>query len=144
MKLYVQMIKGKDGSPLVAIPRQRGSAFDLMAANNITIKKGELKKIRLGVKVHIPKGFQAMIQPKNGTYDLYSLVLVDCPVYKFNSETHDELNLFGMATNDITIKRGDRIATLEMQPKQNATIWQKLQWVFTKWKVKVVDDINKR
>ena len=144
MKLYVQMIKGKDGSPLVAVPRQRGSVFDLMAATNITIKKGELKKIRLGMKIYIPKGFQALITPKNGTYDLYSLVLVDSPIYKFNSKINDELSLIGMAVNDITIKQGDRIATLEMQPKQNATVWQKLQWLFTKWKVKVVDDINER
>ena len=57
---------------------------------------------------------------------------------------NSELSLIGMAVNDITIKQGDRIATLEMQPKQNATVWQKLQWLFTKWKVKVVDDINER
>ena len=143
MILFVERTKNKRGESYVALPRQTANGFDLMAAQDVTLKKGELTRINLGVKIYIPKGFQALITPKNGNAELYSLCLADTPIRKFNSDKCEEWSVYGMPINDVTIKKGDRIASFQMLPKINANFAQKLQWLFSKkWKVVEVEDIN--
>ena len=143
MILFVERTKNKKGESYVALPRQTANGFDLMVARDITLKKGKLAKINLGVKIYIPKGFQALITPKNGNAEFYSLCLADMPIRKFNSDKCEEWSVYGMPLNDIIIKKGDRIASFQMLPKINANLAQKLQWLFSKkWKVVEVEDIN--
>ena len=59
------------------------------------------------------------------------------------SSYKDEWKLPVVATRKITIPKGTRIAQFRLVPSQKATMWQKLQWLFSNGtKLKKVEYLN--
>lgn len=135
-----------------------GDWFDLCTAEEVTLKapqankmhirnKGKegatevrtrdvdfsFKLIPLGIAIALPKGMEAYILPRSSTFKKYGLIqtnskgVVD---YTYRGE-NDEWRFPVIATKDITIPKGTRIAQFRVQLSQKATVWQKIKWLFS-------------
>jgi dUTP pyrophosphatase len=51
-----------------------GEWYDLRAAETIVYRKGDFVRIPLGVAMEMPKGWEAMMQPRSSTSEKYGLL----------------------------------------------------------------------
>jgi dUTP pyrophosphatase len=132
---------------------KKGEWIDLRAAETITLNAPQAgtqyekdgKKYRdvsfehtlipLGISMALPKGFEALIAPRSGTYGNYYIIQPNSPgvVDHSYSGTNDEWKMSVIAFKDCTINKGDRICQFRIQPSQKAKWWQKLRWLFTSY-----------
>lgn len=94
----------------------------------------------LGVAMEIPKGYEAHLLPRSSTFKKWGIIQTNSEGIIDNSYAgnNDEWLLPVIATRDITIPKGTRIAQFRICLKQNATLWQKLKWLLTPRKVKLI------
>ena len=99
--------------------------------------------IPLGIGMKLPKGYEAIINPRSSTFNTYGVTLVNSQgvIDSSYSGPNDEWKFQALAFTEGTIKEGDRICQFRIQPSQKATIWQKIKWLFTnKIEFEFVDD----
>jgi dUTP pyrophosphatase len=130
---------------------KKGEWIDLKAAETITLHSPQAgtqyerdgKKFRdvtfestlipLGFSMALPKGFEAILATRSGTYKNYKVIQANAPgvIDESYSGTIDEWKFSVIAFGDCTINAGDRICQFRIQPSQKAKWWQKLRWLFT-------------
>lgn len=130
---------------------KKGEWIDLKAAETITLHAPQAgtqyerdgKKFRdvnfesalipLGFSMALPKGFEAILATRSGTYKKYNVIQANAPgiIDESFSGTNDEWKFSVIAFGDCTINAGDRICQFRIQPSQKAKWWQKLRWLFT-------------
>lgn len=165
MKLKIKVKRINKNLPLPEII-EKGDWIDLRASETVTLKApqaGVLKKrvvdgketslrdvefntklIKLGVAMELPKGFEALVNPRSGTpklkiFQTNSQAVID---NSFNGES-DEWRYWMTALGETTINEGDRICQFRIQLSQKATFWQKLKWFFSSGvKIVEVDELN--
>ena len=98
--------------------------IDLAAAETVTLKKGEFKLIHLGVAMELPEGYEAHIAPRSSTFKNFKILETNSVgvVDRSYCGPNDWWKMAVYATEDTTIKKGDRIAQfriIENQPKIN-------------------------
>ena len=160
MKLKIKVKKINKNLPLPEIIA-KGDWIDLRAAETVTLKApqaGVLKKrvvdgkevsfrdvvfdsklIKLGVAMKLPKGFEAIVDPRSGTpklkiFQTNSQGIID---NSYNGDS-DEWRYWITALGETTINEGDRICQFRIQLSQKATVWQKLKWLFSSG-IKIVE-----
>ena len=160
MKLKIKVKKINKNLPLPDIIA-KGDWIDLRAAETVTLKApqaGVLKKrvvdgkevsfrdvtfdsklIKLGVAMELPKGFEAIVDPRSGTpklkiFQTNSQGIID---NSYNGDS-DEWRYWITALGETTINEGDRICQFRIQISQKATVWQKLKWLFSSG-IKIVE-----
>lgn len=153
MKLKIKIKRINKNLPLPEIIA-KGDWIDLRASETITLKApqaGVLKKrvvegqeipfrdvtfdtklIKLGVAMELPKGFEALVDPRSSTpklkiFQTNSQGIID---NSFNGDS-DEWRYWMTALGETTINEGDRICQFRIQLSQKATFWQKLKWLFS-------------
>lgn len=96
-----------------------GDWIDLRAAEDVSLKSGEYKHIRLGVGMILPKGYEAHIMPRSSTFKNYG-ILMACSGIIDNSYSGDEDEwLFGaLAMRDTIIRKNDRICQFRIVQNQ--------------------------
>ena len=132
----------------------KGDWIDLRASETVTFKApqaGTLKRrvvdgneisfrnvsfdtklIKLGIAMELPKGFEALVNPRSSTPKLHifqtnsQAVIDNC--YNGNS---DEWRYWITALAETTISKGDRICQFRIQLSQKATVWQKIKWLLS-------------
>ena len=107
--------------------------------------KFDYKLIRLGVAMKLPKGFEAVVNPRSSTMQSHRVISANSQGVIDNSYcgNDDEWRFPAIAMEDTTIFQSHRICQFRIQPSQNATVWQKLRWLFSgKVKFEVVDDLK--
>ena len=89
--------------------------------------------IPLGFAMKLPKGFEAIANPRSGTFKNYGIMLVNSQgvIDSSYSGTNDEWKFPALAFRDTTVFEGDRICQFRIQPSQKASVWTKLRWLFT-------------
>ena len=100
-------------------------------------------KIPLGIGMKLPKGFEAWIEPRSGTFKNYGMLLTNSKgiIDSSYNGPNDQWAFWGIATRDAVIEEGERICQFRIAPSQKATVWQKLKWLFTrKIEFEFVDD----
>lgn len=105
----------------------------------------DLKLIKLGVAMKLPKGFEAVVLPRSSTPIRFGIICVNSQGVIDNSYSgnEDEWKFPALAIRETTINKGDRICQFRIQLSQKATIWQKLKWLFSKKiKFEKVDNLN--
>lgn len=98
-----------------------GDWIDLRAAEDVSIKAGEYKLIRLGVAMELPAGYEAIVAPRSSTFKNFGVLLANSlgvidESYKGDG---DEWRFLAYATRDTEIKKNDRICQfriIEHQP----------------------------
>ena len=160
MKLKIKVKKINKNLPIPDIIA-KGDWIDLRAAETVTLKApqaGVLKKrvvdgkevsfrdvtfdsklIKLGVAMELPKGFEAIVDPRSGTpklkiFQTNSQGIID---NSYNGDS-DEWRYWITALGETTINEGDRICQFRIQLSQKATVWQKLKWLFSSG-IKIVE-----
>lgn len=126
---------------------KKGEWIDLKAAETITLHAPQAgtqyerdgKKFRdvnfdstlipLGISMALPKGFEAILATRSGTYKKYNVIQANAPgiIDESFSGTNDEWKFSVIALGDCTINAGDRICQFRIQPSQKAKWWQKLR-----------------
>jgi dUTP pyrophosphatase len=99
--------------------------------------------IPLGIGMKLPKGYEAIINPRSSTFNTYGITLTNSQgvIDSSYSGPNDEWKFQALAFMEGIIKEGDRICQFRIQPSQKATIWQKIKWLFTnKIEFEFVDD----
>lgn len=106
----------------------------------------DIKLLPLGVAMEIPKGYEAHLLPRSGSFKKYGIIQTNSMGIIDNSYSgdNDEWKLPILATRNVTIPKGHRIAQFRIIPSQKATVWQKIKWLFASPKIKLVkvDSLN--
>lgn len=151
------IIKIKRFSNNVVLPYiiEKGDWIDLRAAENVTMEApqaGILKRhkidgeershrdvafdhklIPLGVAMQLPKGFEAVVLPRSGTFKNYGIMMTNSQGIIDNSYCgdNDEWKFGAIAFKDTKIECGDRICQFKIQLSQKASMWQKIKWMLS-------------
>ena len=154
MKIYVKLFDGQTMPEFI----NKGRWVDLRANADATIKSPCIEKviskdgserlvckientmIPLGIAMQAPKGFECLVVPRSSTYKKTKTILansigiIDGVTYKgsvgYNGD-NDQWWYNAVALNTCHIKKGDRIAQFRIMLSQDATLWQKLRWLFS-------------
>ena len=108
-----------------------GDWIDLYNKEEVSLKVSEHKLIDLNVAIKLPKGYEAHILPRSSTFKNYGLLIANSMGVVDNAYCgdNDEWKLSAIATKEITIPKGSRIAQFRIIPSQNV-------------KLKTVDSLN--
>lgn len=95
---------------------------DLRAAENVVMKAGEFKLIKLGVAIELPKGYEAIIAPRSSTFKNFGIIQTNHigVVDETYCGDNDEWMMPTLAMRDTEIHVNDRICQfriVEHQPK---------------------------
>jgi dUTP pyrophosphatase len=152
---------------------EKGDWIDLYTAQDITLKcpqacklhrrKGKNQEVEneertrdvvfnytlipLGICVEVPKGYESIIVPRSSTFKKYGLLQTNSigVIDQTYCGDEDEWKMPAVATRQITIPKGTRIAQFRIQLSQMATPGQKIKWLFShKPKFKKVKSLNNK
>lgn len=101
--------------------------------------------IPLGVAMDMPKGTECHLLPRSSTFKKWGLIQTNSMgiIDRTYASDKDEWKLPVIATREVTIPKGTRIAQFKVVPSQKATILQKLKWLFSNGvKLKAVSSLN--
>ena len=94
--------------------------IDLRVAENVVMKKGEFRLIRLGVAMELPEGYEAHVVPRSSTYKNFGLIqtnhmgVID-ESYKGDA---DEWKWPALAMRDTEVHIGDRLCQFRIMKHQ--------------------------
>lgn len=120
--------KIEDESLMPFYSNKYDAGMDIMAKEDVTIRRGETVIIKTGLRVSLPEGFELQIRPRSGLSYNTPLIIVNSPG-TIDCGYQDEIGViikntssYGVKTFDITskgnqhgtykIKKGDRIAQM--------------------------------
>ncbi len=115
--IALRLKKLDEGLPTPAYANPGDAGLDLYAAEDVTLQPGERALIPTGIAVAIPEGFAGFVQPRSGLAAKQGFSIVNTPGL-IDSGYRGELKVIGLNTdtqNEISIKRGDRVAQLVIQ-----------------------------
>lgn len=94
--------------------------IDLRCAEDIDLKAGEFKLIRLGVGMILPEGYEANIAPRSSTFKNYGILQTNSFAVIDNSYSgdNDEWRFPAYATRDVHINKNDRICQFRINKIQ--------------------------
>lgn len=113
---------------------EKGDWVDLRANENYVIDNGHYKMIDLGIAMELPKGFEAVMASRSGTFKNWCIILVN-GIAVIDNSYHGNNDIWkypALAFGYTKIEKGDRICQFRIQLSQKATLFQKLRWVFTR------------
>ena len=102
--------------------------------------------IKLGVAMKLPKGFEATLVSRSGTFKHYGCIQTNAfgVIDNTYSGNDDEWGYPATFLKEGHISAGDRVCQFRIQLSQKATLWQKLKWLFSnKIEIVQVDKLDK-
>ena len=98
----------------------RGDWIDLRAAEDVELKQGEYKLIRLGVGMKLPEGYEAHIVPRSSTFKNFGILQTNSMGVVDNSYSgdNDEWKFPALAARNTVIHKGDRICQFRIAEHQ--------------------------
>lgn len=112
----VRLSSPADVAPSYALPGDAGA--DLSLAEDVELAPFERALVGTGVAVAIPEGYAGFVHPRSGLAHRLGLSLVNAPgTIDAGYRGEIKVNLVNLdPTTPITLRRGDRIAQLVVQP----------------------------
>ena len=85
--------------------------IDLRAAEDVELERGEYRKIRLGVAIALPDGFEAIVAARSSTFEKWGIILTNGIgiIDNLYSGDNDEWKVPVMAFWKTKIHKNDRI-----------------------------------
>ena len=98
----------------------QGDWIDLRAAENVEMKAGEFRFLRLGVGMILPEGYEAHVAPRSSTYKNFGIIQTNSIGIIDNSYCgeEDEWKMSAYALRDTVIHKNDRICQFRIVEKQ--------------------------
>ncbi len=97
--------------------------YDLRSAEEVEMKAGDFRLIKLGVAMQLPKGYEANIVPRSSTYKNYGIIQANH--FAVIDETYcgdnDQWLYPAIALRDTVIHKNDRICQFRINKHQPAT-----------------------
>ena len=111
-------VKYKEGvKPIVRA--HDGEWFDLRAAKDYSLVRGDLLKIDLGVAIELPEGYEAIIRPRSSTAFEYGMLMACSGVIDhMYCGDEDWWNFGAYVIRSGQIKKNDRICQFRIQKQQ--------------------------
>lgn len=93
---------------------------DLRAAEEVTLKKGEIRRISLGISMQLPENYEAHVLPRSSTPEKFGIIMAHSQGIIDNSYCGDNdiWSFLALAIRDTTIYVNDRIAQFRIYQKQ--------------------------
>lgn len=97
-----------------------GDWIDLRSAEDIELKAGDFKIIKLGIGMKLPYGWEAHVAPRSSTYKNFGIICANSFGIIDNSYCgdEDEWGFPAIALRDTTIHKNDRICQFRVVEKQ--------------------------
>lgn len=107
---------------LQKIGGNRSDWIDLRAAEDVTLEKGRLYYIPLGVAIELPKGYEALVAPRSSTPRNFFILMANSigVIDETFRGDNDQWCMPAYAIQDTEIKKGERICQfriIEHQPE---------------------------
>lgn len=119
VQILVEQIAEARDLPLPSYTTDGASGLDLLAAvsDDLTLLPGERALISTGIKVAIPRGYEAQVRPRSGLALKHGLAMVNAPG-TIDSDYRGlvQVILINLGEEPFTIRRGDRIAQMVICP----------------------------
>jgi dUTP pyrophosphatase len=106
------------GLPLPAYAHPGDAGADLCAAEDVELPPGGRATVGTGVAVAVPDGHAAFVHPRSGLASRHGITVVNAPG-TVDAGYRGELRVVLLNTDQrepFTVRRGDRIAQLVVQP----------------------------
>ncbi len=108
--------------PTQALPGDAG--FDVCASVDVTLAPGERAVVPTGIALAIPDGYAAFVHPRSGLAARHGLTIVNAPG-TIDAGYRGEVKVCLLNTDSgeaVTLRRGDRIAQIVIQPVARAVL----------------------
>ena len=94
--------------------------YDLRSAEDVEMKAGEYRLIKLGVGMQLPKGYEAHMAPRSGTFKNYGIIQANSVAVIDESYCgdNDEWLYPAIALRDTVIHKNDRICQFRIMEHQ--------------------------
>ena len=119
IRISIKKLPGQEDIELPRYMTAYASGMDIRAAvaNSEIILPGEWKKISTGFAISLPEGYEAQIRPRSGLAMESGVTVLNAPG-TIDADYRGEIGiiLINHGKNPFTIKRGDRIAQMVIQP----------------------------
>ena len=117
MDVYIKYFE-PDLVPLEKLAK--GDWIDLRAAEDVELKAGEFRYLRLGVGMILPEGYEAHIAPRSSTFRNFGILVANSVGVVDNSYCGeaDEWRTPVYAVRDTVIHKNDRVVQFRIMEKQ--------------------------
>lgn len=94
--------------------------YDLRAAEDVEMKAGEYRLIRLGIGMQLPNGYEAHVAPRSGTFKNFGIIQANSVAVIDESYCgdNDEWLYPAIALRDTKIFKNDRICQFRIMEHQ--------------------------
>ncbi len=85
--------------------------YDLRSAEEVELKSGEFKLIKLGVAIELPAGYEAIVAPRSSTFKNYGIIQANSigVIDESYCGDNDQWMMPAIALRDTVIHKNDRI-----------------------------------
>jgi dUTP pyrophosphatase len=120
VEVPVRLTSPEDAVPAYALPGDAGA--DLAIAEDLELAPFQRALVGTGVAVAIPEGYAGFVHPRSGLAHRLGLSLVNAPgTIDAGYRGEIKVNLVNLdPTTPLTLRRGDRVAQLVVQPVARA------------------------
>ena len=103
--------------PSYATKSAAGADLTALLSNDIRIPPMGRVLIPTGIRIELPKGFEAQVRPRSGLAFHYGITVLNSPG-TIDEDYRGEINviLINFGVDDFLVKNGDRIAQLVISP----------------------------
>jgi dUTP diphosphatase len=117
-RVAVAVVQLDPGVPVPAYAHDGDAGADLVAAEQVVLGPGERALVRTGIAIAVPVGYVGLVHPRSGLAHRLGVTVLNAPG-TVDAGYRGEL-LVNLVNHDpqaaVTIRRGDRIAQLVVQP----------------------------
>ncbi len=125
IKIFFLKLEHFNSLPLPQYETEDSAGMDLRAANPepITLKPGKRTLVPTGLKMALPRGYEAQIRPRSGLAYRNGITMLNSPG-TIDSDYRGEVKVLAINHSDepFIIKHGDRIAQMVIAPVLQANI----------------------
>ena len=115
--------------PIKYIQGTKSDWYDLRSAEDVELKAGEFRLIKLGVGMILPKGYEAHIVPRSSTFKKFHIIQTNHMGIIDNSYCgeQDEWKFPALAVEDTIINKNDRICQFRIVKKQPEIVFEQVE-----------------
>lgn len=112
--------------PTKAHPEDAG--FDLYSVEDVLLKPGEYKKIRIGICLQLPQWTEAQIRPRSGLAAKFGITVLNTPgTIDAGYRGEIQVILINHGKTPFAVEAGMRVAQMVIQPVCEAKLYEVLE-----------------
>lgn len=121
----------QEGARLPEYKTEGAAGADLAAylpSGEVSIKAGGFLVIPIGIKIEVPKGYEAQVRPRSGLAAKYGITVLNTPG-TIDSDYRGEVGviLINLGEKPFIVHNGDRIAQMIIAPVRQAKFTKSIE-----------------